>query len=84
MSLFAAPTMVNRLVAHVARSGTQVIGTTAFRTIVYGGGPMYVEDLIRAREAIGDSFAQIYGQGESPMTITTLERSVIADDHHPR
>jgi long-chain acyl-CoA synthetase len=83
VSLFAAPTIVNRLAAHVTTSGSPVKGTAAFRTIVYGGGPMYVEDLVRAREAMGDCFAQMYGQGESPMTITTLERTVIADDDHP-
>jgi long-chain acyl-CoA synthetase len=82
VSLFAAPTIVNRLTAHVTASGSPVKGTTAFRTIVYGGGPMYVEDLVRARDAMGDCFAQMYGQGESPMTITTLERSVIADEGH--
>jgi long-chain acyl-CoA synthetase len=82
VSLFAAPTIVNRLAAHVTTSGSPVKDTTAFRTIVYGGGPMYVEDLVRAREAMGDCFAQMYGQGESPMTITTLERSVIADEDH--
>jgi long-chain acyl-CoA synthetase len=84
VSLFAAPTIVNRLAGRVAQSGAPVKGTAAFRTIVYGGGPMYVDDLVRAREAMGDCFAQIYGQGESPMTITTLSRESIADEHHPR
>jgi long-chain acyl-CoA synthetase len=84
VSLFAAPTIVNRLAAHITQTGARVKGTTAFRTIVYGGGPMYVDDLIRAREAMGDCFAQIYGQGESPMTITTLTRDAIADDQDPR
>jgi long-chain acyl-CoA synthetase len=83
VSLFAAPTIVNRLAAHVTTSGAKVKGTPAFRTIVYGGGPMYVEDLVRARDAMGDCFVQMYGQGESPMTITTLERSVIANADHP-
>jgi long-chain acyl-CoA synthetase len=84
VSLFAAPTIVNRLAAHITHTGARVKGTTAFRTIVYGGGPMYVDDLIRAREAMGDCLAQIYGQGESPMTITTLGRDAIADDQDPR
>lgn len=83
VSLFAAPTIVNRLAAHITQTGARIKGTTAFRTIVYGGGPMYVDDLIRAREAMGDCLAQIYGQGESPMTITTLSRDVIADDRNP-
>ena len=84
VSLFAAPTIVKRLAAHISQTGERIKGTAAFRTIVYGGGPMYVDDLIRAREAMGDCLAQIYGQGESPMTITTLSRDVIADDRDPR
>jgi long-chain acyl-CoA synthetase len=84
VSLFAAPTIVNRLAAHITGSGACVKGTGAFATIVYGGGPMYVDDLIRAREALGDCLAQIYGQGESPMTISTLRRDVIAKDQDPR
>jgi long-chain acyl-CoA synthetase len=33
---------------------------------------------------MGDRFVQIYGQGESPMTITALSRSQLADRNHPR
>jgi acyl-CoA synthetase (AMP-forming)/AMP-acid ligase II len=45
------------------------------KTIVYGGGPMYVESLKKAMAAFGPIFAQIYGQGEAPMTITGLRRA---------
>src|SRR5262249_43042607 len=45
------------------------------RTIVYGGGPMYVDSLKNAMTAFGPIFAQIYGQGEAPMTITGLRRA---------
>ncbi|MEZ0050348.1 fatty-acyl-CoA synthase [Mycobacterium sp. MAA66] len=65
-SSFLAPTMVARLV----RTGRP--RPTQLRTIVYGGGPMYVEDLKQATESFGRIFAQIYGQGETPMTITGL------------
>lgn len=81
LSLFAAPTMVQRLVAHVEATGAS---TDGFKTIVYGGGPMYVEDLRRALAAMGQKFVQIYGQGECPMTITALARQHIADAQHPR
>jgi long-chain acyl-CoA synthetase len=81
VSLFAAPTMIKRLVDHIERSGADPGG---FRTIVYGGGPMYVEDLRHAQRVMGDCFAQIYGQGESPMTITALSRHHLADRGHPR
>lgn len=80
VSLFCAPTMVNRLVDHVAVSGADVSG---FKTIVYGGGPMYVEDVRRALTVMGDRFVQIYGQGESPMTITSLSRFHLSDYANP-
>jgi acyl-CoA synthetase (AMP-forming)/AMP-acid ligase II len=47
------------------------------RSIVYGGGPMYVEEIKRSLAVFGQVFVQIYGQGESPMTITWLRR----EDH---
>lgn len=81
VALFAAPTMVKRLVAHVAETGAEVSG---FKTIVYGGGPMYVEDIRRALDVMGPRFVQIYGQGESPMTITALSRRQLAEREHPR
>jgi long-chain acyl-CoA synthetase len=45
---------------------------------------MYLADIERALHLIGPHFAQIYGQGESPMTITVLPREVINDAAHPR
>ena len=52
------------------------------RSIVYGGGPMYVEELKKSLAAFGPVFAQIYGQGEAPMTITSLRRAdhALADE----
>jgi acyl-CoA synthetase (AMP-forming)/AMP-acid ligase II len=68
-SAFLAPTMVQRLVE------TGRPRPDNLRTIVYGGGPMYVESLKKAMATFGPVFAQIYGQGESPMTITGLRRA---------
>jgi fatty-acyl-CoA synthase len=68
-SAFLAPTMVQRLVETGRRCPRNL------RTIVYGGGPMYVDSLKKAMAAFGPIFAQIYGQGESPMTITGLRRT---------
>ncbi len=45
---------------------------------------MYVADALDAIERFGPRLAQIYGQGESPMTITTLSKQEIADRDHPR
>jgi long-chain acyl-CoA synthetase len=80
-SFFAAPTMVRRLVDHVAGLGGRPKGLA---TITYGGGPMYLADIQRALQVIGPHFAQIYGQGESPMTITVLPRDVINESAHAR
>ncbi len=68
-SAFLAPTMIQRLV------DTGRDAPAALRMIVYGGGPMYVDGLKKAMAAFGPIFAQIYGQGESPMTITGLRRA---------
>ncbi|HKY89416.1 MAG TPA: AMP-binding protein, partial [Nevskiaceae bacterium] len=74
-SAFLAPTMVQRLVDSPRPNPKHL------RTIVYGGGPMYVESLKKAMARFGrDTFAQIYGQGESPMTITGLRRADHAVD----
>ncbi|MDO9435834.1 AMP-binding protein [Hydrogenophaga sp.] len=77
---FAAPTMIRRLVDHAERTGASSEG---FKTLIYGGGPMYVADIQRALRAMGPRFVQIYGQGECPMTITSLSRHDIADDSDP-
>ncbi|MCP4315521.1 MAG: long-chain fatty acid--CoA ligase [Hyphomicrobiales bacterium] len=79
--IFAAPTMVRRL-TDVAR--VQGESGAGIKTIVYGGGPMYLEDIVEAVEVLGPRFCQIYGQGESPMTITALPRDIVADRKHPR
>lgn len=81
LSLFAAPTMVRRLTSHLAASGENPVG---FKTLVYGGGPMYLEDIKQALTVMGNRLVQIYGQGESPMTITVLSRAQLADATHPR
>jgi long-chain acyl-CoA synthetase len=78
-SMFAAPTMIKRLTESEADCDP-----TNIRTIIWGGAPMYVEDAVKALDRFGPRFAQIYGQGEAPMTITTLTREDIADRAHPR
>ena len=81
VSMFAAPTMVRRLVDHVAEHAADCSG---IKTLVYGGGPMYLADILRALAVLGDRLVQIYGQGESPMTISALSRHHLADRRHPR
>ncbi len=79
MSMFAAPTMIKRLVACPADCKAENI-----RTLVWGGAPMYLEDALAALDRFGPRLAQIYGQGEAPMTITTLSKEDVADRAHPR
>src|SRR5215216_5777107 len=79
MSMFAAPTMVKRLIDFGGDADP-----VNLRTIVWGGAPMYVEDALKALDRFGPRLAQIYGQGESPMTITTLSKQEIADRDNPR
>jgi long-chain acyl-CoA synthetase len=80
-AMFAAPTMVKRLVEHARRHAPDLAG---LKTVVYGGGPMYLADIRDALEVMGQRFAQIYGQGESPMTITALGKPHYAARAHPR
>ncbi|NBP39973.1 MAG: long-chain fatty acid--CoA ligase [Betaproteobacteria bacterium] len=79
VTMFAAPTMVTRLMHSVERRGE----FPGLRTLYYGGGPMYVNDLQMALDCFGPRLYQLYGQGESPMTITGLSKSMHrgAGDH---
>jgi long-chain acyl-CoA synthetase len=85
LSTFAAPTIVKRLVDHAEHAGLEPEAVArAFKTIVYGGAPMYVADIQRALRVMGPRFVQIYGQGETPMVGTALSRAHLADARHPR
>jgi long-chain acyl-CoA synthetase len=81
VSMFAAPTMVRRLVDAAKKRGEDGDG---IKTIVYGGGPMYLADIRDAMATMGQRFVQIYGQGESPMTITALSREWHGRINDPR
>ncbi len=80
-TLFAAPTMVKRMVAYAREHN---VCSDGIKTIVLGGAPMYASDFQDAISVMGTRFAQIYGQGESPMTITAIPKSVISDSSNPR
>ena len=85
LSLFAAPTIVKRLVDEAEAAGhSPARCAQSFKTIVYGGAPMYAADIERALRLMGPRFVQIYGQGESPMTGTVLTRDHLMDTAHPR
>src|SRR4051794_32129042 len=81
MSFFAAPTMVKRLAGDPAMAAADL---SHLKTIIYGGAPMYLADLEDALALFGPRLAQIYGQGETPMTITVLSKADHAHRDHPR
>ena len=79
-TFFFAPTMVTRLINAPELAGAD---TSNLKTVVYGGGPMYVEDTQRALAALGPKLVQIYGQGEAPMTISYLSKAMHEQTDHP-
>jgi long-chain acyl-CoA synthetase len=81
VSMFAAPTMLTRLAHAPEMPGADLAN---LKTIYYGGGPMYVADLEKALGLFGPRLYQLFGQGESPMTITGLSQRLHADTGHPR
>ena len=80
VSFFAAPTMVSRLINHPLAGSAD---TRNLKTITYGGAPMYLSDLKRALELFGPKLFQIYGQGESPMTISGLPQAMHLEGGKP-
>lgn len=78
-TMFLVPTMINMLLASPARARYDL---SSLHTIFYGGAPMYVEQLLEAVRAFGPIFVQLFGQGEAPMTCTSLpkEEHLAADD----
>ena len=73
-NMFAAPTMIKRLIDSAA---IDRYDHSSLKYLNYGGAPMLVEDLIDAMRKLGRCLVQLYGQAESPMTITYLSH----DDH---
>ncbi|MFM0045605.1 class I adenylate-forming enzyme family protein [Paraburkholderia sediminicola] len=71
---FIAPTMITMLLNAPTIDRHDL---SSLRFLGYGGAPMYVEDLKRAIQQWGPILCQVYGQGESPMTISLLKR----EDH---
>ncbi|MFM0283793.1 long-chain fatty acid--CoA ligase [Paraburkholderia sediminicola] len=71
---FIAPTMITML---LNAPDIDRYDLSSLRFLGYGGAPMYVEDLKRAIRQWGPILCQVYGQGESPMTVSLLTR----EDH---
>jgi len=70
LSFFGVPTVVRRLMDPALLDPTLI---PRIHRIFFGGAPMYVEDLKRALAVFGPQrLWHLYGQGESPNTITHL------------
>ena len=70
-NMFLAPAMVKRLILSPEIDSYDL---SSLRCINYGGAPIYVEDLKAAVRKLGQVFVQLFGQAESPMTITYLRK----------
>jgi len=71
VSMFVVPTMLTRM-AQAARAIPGWQGQIS--SLIYGGAPMYVSDLMEAMDVLGTNLYQLFGQGETPMTATGLSR----------
>lgn len=76
VSTFLVPTTLTRL---MRAPGAGALRTANIGTICYGGAPMYQSDLEAAEEMFPGKLFHVYGQGESPMTITGLSQGFHAD-----
>ncbi len=68
-NMFMAPTMIKRL---VTSPEIDKYDLSSLKCIHYGGAPIYLEDLKAAVKKLGQIFVQLFGQAESPMTISYL------------
>jgi acyl-CoA synthetase (AMP-forming)/AMP-acid ligase II len=78
-TMFLVPTMINMLLASPERDRYDL---SSLKTVFYGGAPMYVEQLTEALRVFGPIFVQVFGQGEAPMTCTSLPKDehLVGDD----
>ena len=73
-ALFMVPTMIKMVIDHPKARDADF---SSLKWVVYGGAPMYADDLKKALDLMGPVFVQIFGQTESPMTGTVLR----AEEH---
>ncbi|MDD2741634.1 MAG: AMP-binding protein [Rhodocyclaceae bacterium] len=72
---FLAPTQIIKMLEEFEPGKYDL---SSLRAICFGGAPIYVEHLRNAIKAFGPVFTQLYGQGESPITITGMNAAVTA------
>ena len=79
-TMFLVPTMINMLLGSAERRRYDL---SSLKTVFYGGAPMYVEQLTEALRVFGPIFVQVFGQGEAPMTCTSLPKEEHLADGDP-
>jgi len=72
---FLAPTQIIKMLEEYEPGAYDL---SSLKAICYGGAPIYIEHLRNAMKIFGPVFAQIYGQGEAPITITGLNAAAHA------
>ncbi|MFG1466440.1 AMP-binding protein [Xanthobacter sp. DSM 24535] len=75
INLFASPTIVQRMVRYAQEVHPPIVN---LKTVIVGGAPFYEKDVRAAVGCLGPRIAQIYGQGESPMTITAMSAGEVS------
>jgi acyl-CoA synthetase (AMP-forming)/AMP-acid ligase II len=70
-NMFCVATMVKRMMESPLVDQTD---HGSLKAMCYGGGPMMVTDILKAIETFGSVLVNLYGQGESPMTISCLQQ----------
>ena len=60
VTMFLAPTMILRL---LEEPRLESVAAAGLKTLTYGGGPMYVPDLLRAIDCIGSSWSRYMARG---------------------
>jgi len=70
-TMFVVPTMIKLL---IDSPYVDQYDLSSLQYVVYGGSPMYVEDMKKALAKLGPVFVQIFGQFETPNTGTFLPR----------
>ncbi len=80
-NMFAAPTMIKLMVDSPA---VDRYDHSSLKSLNYGGAPMLVEDLKNDMVKLGPCLVQLFGQAESPMTITYLSHKDHVQEGTPK
>jgi long-chain acyl-CoA synthetase len=81
ISFVVSPTILQQLAEHPAAVSSKLQN---IKTILYGSAPIAVSALKTALDVFGPCLWQGYGQGETPGTLTHLDKVAHADKLHPR